>query len=237
MKWCWAQGLVQTNPLVVVDYLLPRQPGKRERVQHHPAMPWRLIPKFVTESFRNGQTNVTRDILEYVILTAARSGEARAMTWAEVDLESNVWTVPAVRMKANIEHRIPLSRGAVDILQRRAIGCRGSHTLVFEAPRGGPLSDMALTGFLRSQIAISDAVERTATAHGFRSSFRDWASENGFTRDLAEKALAHTISNRVEAAYHRTDLLEQRRPMMDAWAKHVCDLDELSNVIPLLASV
>lgn len=236
MKWCWAKGLVQANPLDVIDYLLPRQPGKRERVQHQPAMPWRSIPKFVSDVLQNGPSNVTRELLEFVILTAARSGEARAMRWNEVDFDANVWAVPALRMKAKVEHRVPLSKAAVGILKRRKDCGSDPDTLVFSAPRGGQLSDMALTGFLRDQNAVSDAKGRTATAHGFRSSFRDWASENGFARDLAEKALAHTISNNVEAAYHRTDLLEQRRPMMEGWAAHVCNAEPSSNVIPLVAS-
>ena len=96
-------------------------------------------------------------------------------------------------------------------------------TLVFPSPRDDKvLSDMALTSFLRRVKALSDTPGRVATAHGFRSSFRDWASEHGYARDLAERALAHTVANQVEAAYHRTDLLEQRRPMMEAWAQHLC---------------
>ncbi|SAK84736.1 phage integrase [Caballeronia catudaia] len=94
-------------------------------------------------------------------------------------------------------------------------------TLVFPAPRGKVPSDMVLTSFLRRVEAKSDTSRRIATAHGFRSSFRDWASEHCYARDLAERALAHTVANKVEAAYHRTDLLEQRRPLMEAWAKHV----------------
>ncbi|MFM0053945.1 tyrosine-type recombinase/integrase, partial [Caballeronia grimmiae] len=93
-------------------------------------------------------------------------------------------------------------------------------TLVFPSPRGKVLSDMVLTSFLRRVKAKSDTPGRVATAHGFRSSFRDWASENGHARDLAERALAHTVANKVEAAYHRTDLLEQHRPLMEAWAAH-----------------
>ncbi len=93
--------------------------------------------------------------------------------------------------------------------------------LVFPSPREKVLSDMALTALLRRVKAESDTPGRFATAHGFRSSFRDWASEHGYARDLAERALAHTVANKVEAAYHRTDLLEQRRPLMEAWAKHV----------------
>jgi integrase len=230
MKWSWANGLVQGNPVDVVDHLLPRQPGKRERVRHQPAMEWRTIPDFVEASLRSGRTNVTRYLLEFVILTAARSGEARAMQWDEVDEDARVWTMPASRTKTKVEHRVPLSDAAMRVLeaQRKA---HPESALVFPAPRGGVLSDMALTKFLRDQNAASGDKSRIATAHGFRSSFRDWASEQGYARDLAEKALAHAIASKTEAAYHRTDLLEQRRPMMDAWAAHVCGEDAKSNVV------
>lgn len=233
MKWCWAQGLLQSNPLDVVDHLLPRQPSKRERVQHQPAMPWRAIPTYVSKSLHDGPSNVTRSLLEFVILTAARSGEARAMRWSEVDFEAKVWAVPAARMKAKVEHRVPLSNAAISILDSlKKEGCEPD-ALIFAAPRGGILSDMALTKFLRDQNAPSDVKDRVATAHGFRSSFRDWASENGYSRDLAEKALAHTIANKTEAAYHRTDLLEQRRPMMESWAAHVRGDSPASNVVSI----
>lgn len=220
MKWCWAQELVKSNPVDVVDHLLPQQPGKRERTQHQPSMPWRDVPAFVKNRLRGAAFNATRALLEFVILTAARSGEARAMTWDEVDLGAKVWTLPANRMKAKVAQRVPLSGRVVEILTaQRAL--HPDAALVFPAPRGGVLSDMVLTAFLRDQKAQSDDKGRIATAHGFRSSFRDWASESGYPRDLAERALAHTISNQAEAAYHRTDLLEQRRPMMEAWAQHI----------------
>jgi integrase len=219
MKWCWAHGQVTGNPVDVVDHLLPAQPGKRIRVQHHPAMPWREVPAFVTSALRGGRLNSSRSLLEFVILTVARSGEARSMAWDEIDFERAIWTVPASRMKAKVVHRVPLSSRAMEILKQQ----RGNYPdseLGFPAPRGGVLSDMVLTKFLRDQKAQSSDKGRTATAHGFRSSFRDWASENGYPRDLAERALAHTISNQAEAAYHRTDLLEQRRELMEAWATH-----------------
>jgi integrase len=175
---------------------------------------------------------VTRALLEFAILTAARSGEARAMTWAEVDLKAKVWTVPANRMKAKVTQRVPLSERAVEIVAaERAL--HPDADLVFPAPRGGVLSDMVLTTFLRDQKAQSSEPGRAATAHGFRASFRDWASENGYARDLAERALSHTISNRAEAAYHRTDLLEQRRGMMQAWSEHVRYGESPSKVVPL----
>jgi integrase len=233
MKWCWAQGLVKGNPLDVVDHLLPQQPGKRERTQHQPAMAWRDAPAFVNGVLRSSAANVTRALLEFVILTAARSGEARAMAWSEVDLVGKVWTVPADRMKAGVAHRVPLSERVIAILKAQHAAYPES-TFVFPAPRGGVLSDMALTKFLRDHNAPSNEKGRVATAHGFRSSFRDWASENGYPRDLAERALAHTIKNQAEAAYHRTDLLDKRAAMMEAWARHI-DGAPAAVVVPLRA--
>ena len=165
-----------------------------------------------------------------VILTASRSGEARKATWAEIDLNAKIWTLPASRMKTNLPHRVPLSSRSIEILRQQ----RDMHSeakLVFPAQRGGILCDTGLTKFLRHHKAHSSDKDRTATAHGFRSSFRDWASENGHPRDLAERALAHIIQNQSEAAYHRTDLLEQRRDMMEKWANHICGVEELANTI------
>jgi integrase len=176
--------------------------------------------------------DVTRHLLEFTILTAARSGEARGMTWDEVDLDEATWVVPAQRMKTKVTHRVPLSTRAVEILERRRQVAKHPE-LVFPSPRGKVLTDMALTKFLRTHKAVSDVPERVATAHGFRSSFRDWASEIGVPRDLAERALAHTIRNAVEAAYHRTDLLEQRRGVMEAWAAHVTGSATVGNVVAL----
>lgn len=221
MDWCAAQELIGANPVGVVTKLLPKQAGSRERVVHQPAMPWRIIPDFITDHLRAGKPSLSKNMLEFLILTAARSGEVRLMTWDEVELTAGVWTVPAERMKAKTPHRVPLSERTVEILetQKEAAAHR---TLVFPTPRGKAPSDMILTEFLRGVGAVSSEAGRTATAHGFRSSFRDWASENEYPRDYAERALAHAIRNQAEAAYHRTDLLEQRRGMMDAWAQYVC---------------
>lgn len=220
MSWGWAHKHCQSNPVDVVTHLLPQQPGKAVRTQHHPAMPWREIPKFVQQHLGAGnRPEVTRTLLEFVILTACRSGEARGMTWDEVDFKKQVWAIPAERMKAKMPHRVPLSPRALAILESQ----KGEHeTLVFPSVRDQvELSDMALTSLLRRLQAASDTPGRIATAHGFRSSFRDWCSEKGYSRDLAERSLAHTIKDKVEAAYHRTDLLEQRRELMDAWAAFV----------------
>lgn len=213
MAWAWAHGYIQANPLDVVSKLLPPQRSAR---MHQPAMPWKLAPGFWGASlvtYPRGET--TRPLLMFLILTATRSGEARAATWREIDLSRKIWTIPAERMKAGVQHRVPLSTQAIAILE----GQVGLHDeIVFPSPTGKIPSDMILTAFLRRENAPSDSEDRPATAHGFRSSFRDWASEHGYRKDLAERALAHTIANQVEAAYHRTDLLEERRAMMQAWA-------------------
>ena len=219
MKWAWGRELVNGNPVDIVDTLLPKQSGAHRRVMHHPSMPWREIPDFVEVVVRK-RTSVTRSLLEFVILTAARSGEARGMTWDEVDFDHSVWAIPAARMKTGLPHRVPLSPRAMAIIEGQKQSGNGA-TLVFPSAKGKQLSDMVLTKFLRDHKATSDVAGRVATAHGFRSSFRDWASENGYARDLAERALAHAVSNQVEAAYHRTDLLEQRRDMMESWAQFV----------------
>ena len=148
------------------------------------------------------------------------------MTWDEVDFDNKTWTIPAERMKAKSSHRVPLSSRAIAILDAQ----NGQHkTLVFPSVRDQvALSDMAITALLRRLKAHSDTQGRVATAHGFRSSFRDWCSEQGYSRDLAERSLAHTIKDKVEAAYHRTDLLEQRRKLMSDWAAFCSNTKVLS---------
>ncbi|MDH6150594.1 MULTISPECIES: tyrosine-type recombinase/integrase [Paraburkholderia] len=221
MQWAWAHGHITSNPVAVVDHILPKQNAKKE---HQPAMPWRDVPAFVkTHVARFKQGEATRAALLFLILTAARSGEVRGAVWDEFDLEAGIWTVPGERMKAKEPHRVPLSSPALALV--KALKEQKLHdTLVFPSPRGKVVSDMVLTSFLRRVEAKSDTPGRVATAHGFRSSFRDWASEQSYARDLAERALAHTVSNKVEASYHRTDLMEQRRPMMEAWAAHICSV-------------
>lgn len=232
MAWGWAHGFCSSNPVDVVEHLLPKQTGKIIRTEHHPAMAWQEIPKFVQKHIAvNDKSNVTRSILEFLILTACRSGEARGAQWSEIDWEKKIWSIPAERMKMKSAHRVPLSDRALEILHNQL----GLHeTLIFPSPRGQKeLSDMALTSFLRKVNAPSTTEGRVATAHGFRSSFRDWCSENGYARDLAERALAHTVQNQVEAAYHRTDLLEKRRPMMQSWSDFVSQRNTFQKRISL----
>ena len=230
MDWCVAQEMCDGNPVGVVGKLLPKQPSKRDRVVHQPSLPWSEVPAFIDEVLHNKQASLSKLMLEFLILTAARSGEVRGMTWDEVDLTKAVWTVPASRMKTKVKHRVPLSVRAVEILTEQQ--SKADHpTLVFPSIGGKVPSDMILTKFLRDHNIMSSEAGRTATAHGFRSSFRNWASENGYPRDYAERALAHTISNQVEAAYHTTDLLDQRRDMMETWSQYVCGIENHGNKV------
>ncbi len=220
MEWCAANGHIMASPVRVVDRLLPKQPGKRERVSHQPAVPWRDLPIMFRDVLRAGEPTRTRLMLELLILTASRSGELRQMRWDEIDFADAVWIVPASRMKAKVVHRVPLTPRAIEILEMQLDTSDSGEGLVFPSRSNTPISDMTLTKFLRDKKIASDTLGRIATAHGFRSSFRDWASENGYPKDVAERALAHTVKNAVEAAYHRTDLLEQRRKMMTEWERH-----------------
>jgi integrase len=181
-------------------------------------MHWQEVPSFVAgmpEKLKAGESALLA--VEFIILTATRSGEARGARWCEFDSAEKVWSIPAKRMKSGRAHRVPLSDRAVAILNRMQELRRDKKetALVFEGQKPGrPLSDMTLTmAFRRAGIA--------ATVHGFRSAFRDWAAERtGFPRELAEKALAHVVRDKVEAAYQRGDLFDKRRKLMDAWAAY-----------------
>jgi len=164
--------------------------------------------------------------LQFACLTAARSGEVRGMTWAEVDLDEALWVVPAERMKAGREHRVPLPPAAVAILE--AIPRMKGSPYVFFAPRGGQLSDMSISAVMRrmqeaeKKIGRKGFVDsqsgRPAVPHGLRSTFRDWAAEQGYDHVMAEMALAHSVGSTVERAYRRTDLIRRRRDMLTDWA-------------------
>jgi integrase len=193
-----------------LDHLLPR-PSKLVR-GHHAAMPYDDVAAFIAKLRKREATAAMA--LELCILTAARSGEILGMTWSEVDLIRNIWTVPAERMKAGREHRVPLSPRAVTIL--RQLEKLQAGDLVFPGQaRGKSLSNMAMEMVLR-RMEIDDA-----TVHGFRSSFRDWAGNvSNFPREVTETALAHVIGDKAEQAYRRSDALDKRRKLMDAWAAY-----------------
>lgn len=191
-----------------LDKLLPA-PAKIARVVHHKALPIDAMPGFMA-ALRQ-RKGIAPRALEFLVLTAARSGEVRGATWQEIDMDAAVWTVPADRMKAGKEHRVPLSPQALALLA----GLPRVHgiELVFPAPRGGQLSDMALTALMRR-------MELDAVPHGMRSTFRDWTAERtNYPREVAEMALAHTIGNAVEAAYRRGDLFTKRAEIMFEWAR------------------
>ncbi|SFE66191.1 site-specific integrase [Methylobacterium sp. 13MFTsu3.1M2] len=194
-----------------LEHTLPK-PGKLSR-RHHPALPYAEVPAFVA-ALRTRVAASAR-ALEFIILTAARSGEVRGMRASEVDLDSGLWSVPAERMKAGRQHRVPLSRAALDLLAPR-LAVIDRNDFVFANSRGDMLSDMA---FKRLNLRVG--VEGITT-HGFRSSFRDWAGdETDFPREVMEAALAHMVGNEVELAYRRGDALEKRRQLMELWASFV----------------
>lgn len=212
LDWATVRGFRQgENPARWkghLDKLLPAR-SKVQKVEHHPALPYRDIAGFMADlATREG---IAARALEFGILTAARSGEVRGARWGEFDLSARTWTIPAERMKAGKEHRVPLSSGATAILQ--SLPRLAGSDIVFTAPRGGILSDMTLTAVLRRM------GRKDLTQHGFRSTFRDWAGETtAFPREVIEHALAHQLRDKAEAAYQRGDLLTKRSELMQAWS-------------------
>ena len=206
-----------------LDKLLPA-PGKIQKVEHHKALPASQMPAFIKD-LRTREGLAAR-ALEFAILCASRSGEVRGAQWAEIDMGQAIWVIPAERMKAGKEHRVPLSVQALQLL--KSIPKSEAGDWVFTSATGKPLSDMALTTVLRR-------MKVDAVPHGFRSTFRDWAGEmTNHPRDVAEQALAHTLENKVEAAYRRGDALEKRRLMMQEWADY-CDASTRAEQAPKLS--
>lgn len=194
---------------------------------HHKAMAYEAIPAFLTD-LREREAGAAL-ALEFTILTAARTGEVLGATWAEVDLAKGVWTVPAERMKAGKEHRVPLCDRAVAILRRCQV--LGSEH-VFVGPKGNQLSGMAMSMLLRR-------MKQDVTVHGFRSAFRDWAAERtSYAHEVCEMALAHTIANKSEAAYRRGDLFEKRQRLMTDWAEYCASVAAAGgDVVPIRGEV
>lgn len=193
-----------------IRHILPKQPRKAQRVAHHAALPYDEMGDFI--ALLRAQNGVAARALEFVILTAARTGEVIGATWAEIDLDSKVWTIPAERMKGGAKHRVPLSAPAVDVLEAMK-EVRVSDCLFPGIKPKSPISDMAMLVLLRRMGRGGEI-----TAHGFRSTFRDWCSEQtAYPREVAEQALAHKIGSAVEQAYRRTDLFERRRRLMIDW--------------------
>ena len=210
-----------------LDHLLARR--QKLKRGHHDAMPYADVPGFVAE-LREREA-VAALMLEFTILCASRTGEVTGAKWGEIDRKGKVWTVPAERMKAGKEHRVPLGARAVQILDA-VEKLRGEGDYVFPgAKKGRPLSNMAML------MLIKDRMEKVGcTVHGFRSSFRDWADEKtSFPSEIAEAALAHLVGSQVSRAYRRSDALEKRRKLMLAWEQFVTGTASDNKVVPLHA--
>ena len=225
MKWAIAQGYRGDNPAgEAVTAALPKRSAP---VRHMRALPHGEVAGALAAVRASRAWEATKLAFELLVLTATRSGEVRLATWEEFDLSASVWTIPAERMKAQREHRVPLCGRAVEILQEARSHANGGG-LVFPSIRGKALSDMTLSKLVREQ-GIA------AVPHGFRSSFRDWASERtSHPREVIEAALAHVVSNQTEAAYARSDLFDRRRRLMDDWAAYLAV--ERGKVIPMRRS-
>ena len=213
-RWAVAQGHRTDDPAgVVIDAALPRNGVKR---RHMPALPYEEVAECIAKVRSSARASESSKLaLEFLVLTAARSGEVRKATWNEIDLDGATWTVPAGRMKANREHRVPLSKRALEVLADAA-GLSDGSGLVFPGLRPGrPLSENTHAKLLRE-------LGFDAVTHGFRSSFRDYAAERTHTpHAVMEAALAHVVKNKAEAAYARSDLFEKRRALMESWSEYL----------------
>ena len=224
LDWAHAKGFRPAEaPMRSISKGLPRQPRKDG---HFASLPYDEAPAMMAKL--SEADTVGRLALRFLILTAARSGEVRGATWNEFDLQAATWTIPAARMKAGKAHTIPLSPSALAVLEKASeyrISTK-REDVVFPGWKRKPMSDVTMAKVLRT------AGGGKSTVHGFRSSFRDWAAEmTGIPGEVVEAALAHSIANKVEAAYRRTNYLEKRRPLMDAWASYLAETP--ANVVRL----
>ena len=211
MRWAIGAGHRLDDPAgAAIDAALPKNGNGRK---HQRALPHGAVGTALATVRASGAWVHTKLAFEFLVLTATRSGEVRGATWSEIDMDAAIWTVPGERMKANKEHRIPLSTRALDVL-REAHAHRDDSGLVFPSVTGRPMSDMTMSKLIK-ELGIA------AVPHGFRSSFRDWCGESGVAREVAEAALAHVVKDKAEAAYARSDLLDRRREVMADWAKYV----------------
>ena len=223
LEWAGARGYCAPEPRLWVDVgaSLPKA-SKIKKVQHYPAAAYTDVPDIVVKVYASPATATIKAAFSFMILAAARSGEVRNATWDEIDKERRTWTIPGEKMKRGREHRVPLSDAAMAILNSHPRTEGDEHDLVFRNPSGKAFSDMAFTALLRRLKIPSTTPGKIATMHGFRSSFRDWASEETNTaHDIVEAALAHVRGDATVQAYARSDLFEKRRDLMDKWAAFV----------------
>ncbi|MAP62345.1 MAG: integrase [Microbacterium sp.] len=214
MKWAMAKGWRTDNPAEAVSQGLSKH--DRSKVQHRKALPYNKVADAIGIVRSSDAGTVTKLAFEFLVLTATRSVETREARWSEVDLEKKLWTIPAGRMKAKKEHRVPLTDRALEILNAVAPFKQAKSDLIFPGTKEDrPLSDMTLSKLMK-ELGIA------AVPHGFRSSFRDWAGEaTAHPREVIEFALAHVIKDKAEAAYARSDLFDKRRALMDDWAAYI----------------
>ena len=213
-KLAIAEGHRTDNPIDQASAALPNRRGDQQRVQRQAALPYDQVADALSVVAATNAWLGTKLAFRFLVLTAARSGEVRGATWAEIDPNAALWIIPPTRMKAGDEHRVPLSDAALAVLSE-AQGIADETSLLFPSARGKPMSDVTLSKLLRENHV-------PAVPHGFRSSFRDWAAEQtAFPRAVMEAALAHRVADEVEAAYFRTDLLDKRRDLMQQWADYV----------------
>ena len=210
MKWAVAKGWRQDNPADAISTALPKQDASKK--QHRKALPYSEVAACIDTVKASGAGLTTKLAFEFIVLTACRSGEARLATWSEFDLAAKEWLVPASRMKAKRDHRVPLSGRVLEILTDAKSLSDGGDLVFAGTKQGRPLSDMTLSKLVKE-------LGFEADVHGFRTSFKTWAQERtNFAREVSEMALAHVIQNKSEAAYARSDLLDKRRMMMESWA-------------------
>lgn len=210
----WAKVAGHTsgdNPVEAVEKGLPKQP---RAVRHHSALDWRQLPEFMVRLGEHAQRALSARALMFLILTAARSSEARLAVWSEIDWQNHLWNIPAERMKMKRPHRVPLAAETLSIL--KPLSDEDSQFIFPGDKAGRPLSDMVFKALFTRMNATK------LTAHGFRSTFRDWCGENdAAAREVVEMALAHRVGDKTEQAYARSDLLERRRMLMEKWARFI----------------
>lgn len=232
MKWAVAQGWRQDNPAENIGQALPRHKATKK---HRKALPYAQVSECIAAVQASNAWPATKLALEFLVLTAARSGEVREARWEEIEFHcgdtaetatSATWAIPAERMKMARPHRVPLYGRALEVL-REAEALRGTSGLIFPSMRDKPLSDMTLSKLVKE-------LGFDADVHGFRTSFRTWAQEQtNFPREVAEAALAHVIKDKSEAAYARSDVFEKRRKMMESWAGYLALPKRTGNVLEI----
>lgn len=212
MKWAVAKGWRQDNPAEAISSALPKQ---TERPQHRKSLPYSEVPEFLRKLDNSAASVSAKLALRLIILTATRSGEVRMVRWPEVDLETATWIIPAARMKAKREFRIPLSQAALDLLSA-AEKLADKSGFIFPGTKAGKPLSVATLSKLTKELGFDVHV------HGLRTSFKTWAQEcTNVPREVSEAALAHTVRNKAEAAYARSDLFDKRRELMERWSQSI----------------